>query len=282
MLIVHGGPSTSLIPLVYANSAPWEKRLVVCHWDQRDAGLSRARAKPDGPAHSLELFVDDGLAVAEHLLARFGRSKLLLLGVSWGSLVGLEMVRRRPELFAAYYGAGQVVDIQRGEAIGYAALAERLKRQGATRALKWLQGIPPPPYPDQRTVMAERLILLTHPPASERGNLRRAVMTGLAAPGYSLAQIIRCFVPQPQPSLVRDLMSYDAAARGLTFDTPIFVLQGEEDIQTPTAPVADFLERIEAPAKRLVILPDLGHQAVVTDAFRQALFALLPDEGGRA
>ena len=34
---------------------------------------------------------------------------MILLAHSWGTVLGIQMVKRRPDLFAAYVGTGQVV-----------------------------------------------------------------------------------------------------------------------------------------------------------------------------
>ena len=44
-----------------------------------------------------------------------------------------------------------------------------------------------------------------------------------------------------------------------TFSVPVFFIQGEDDNVTPTSLVADYLSKIQAPAKRLDIVPGAGH-----------------------
>ena len=51
----------------------------------------------------------DGIAVTEVVAERLGKSQVVLLGLSFGSVVGLDMVRARPDLFVAYVGTGLFV-----------------------------------------------------------------------------------------------------------------------------------------------------------------------------
>ena len=51
--------------------------------------------------------------------ARLGKRKLLLVGGSWGSAIGLRMALARPDLFHAYVGTAQVVSKAEGEVIAY-------------------------------------------------------------------------------------------------------------------------------------------------------------------
>jgi len=272
LLVLHGGPSMSLIPFTYQQDLAWERHFTVVHWDQRDAGRSRmaGAAKSGGPL-SIDLFVRDGLEVAEHLCARLGCDQLLLLGVSWGSILGVDMVRRRPDLFRAYAASGQVVAFQAGEAVGYAALLARVAAAGDSKGLARLKDIGPPPYWERSRLMAERKVMRAHPPHSERGMLAAMLRALLFAPGYSLVEAVAILAAQPDARIVEELMSYDAAAAGLRFEVPMVFIQGAEDIQSPTPPIAEFVAQIDAPRKELAILPALGHMAIISDAFLDEL-----------
>src|SRR3954464_2660573 len=105
LLVVHGGPgdAQSSLPSVYA---PYEKDFTIVQWDQRGAGKTYAR-NPNSPPEPERVELD-GIELAQYLTHYLSKKKILLLGHSWGSHLGVEMVQKRPELFAAYIGTGQV------------------------------------------------------------------------------------------------------------------------------------------------------------------------------
>ena len=49
-----------------------------------------------GP-QSIERMVQDGIDVAKFLRGHLHKEKMILLGHSWGSILGIHMARRRPE-----------------------------------------------------------------------------------------------------------------------------------------------------------------------------------------
>jgi len=49
--------------------------------------------------------------------------------------------------------------------------------------------------------------------------------------------------------LFQQMMAYDARQLGTTFETPIFLWQGDSDLQTPAKPVEDYFATIQAPKK---------------------------------
>ena len=54
----------------------------------------------------------DGVEVAEYLRAHLHKDKIVLIGHSWGSFLGIQIVKQRPDLFYAFVGTGQVVGKQ--------------------------------------------------------------------------------------------------------------------------------------------------------------------------
>ena len=71
--------------------------------------------------------VRDGIAVVEWVLRRLAVPKVALLAFSGGTIVGLKMIRERPELFSAYVGSGQIVNWARQDTLSYRLILERAR-----------------------------------------------------------------------------------------------------------------------------------------------------------
>lgn len=275
LLVLHGGPGTSMTQLAHKAFHDWDRDFIVVNWDQRGAGRTFGRhgAKRTGPL-SIATMTADGLALAEDLKARFGRP-IVLLGISWGSLLGVEMIRRRPDLFAAYVGAGQVVDMARGEDISYAETLMRLRAKGDERGARRLEAIPPPPYPDLKSLSRQRKALISTMPKAEREVFSKLPLTLVMAPDARLADLVD-FMRGARFSIGQlwdELMGWKLADRGVAFDVPMILLQGDLDLQTPTALVTEIVPGLKAPACDLVVFEGAGHLALIThaEAFRREL-----------
>lgn len=107
LLFVHGGPGLPEMPVAQRN-ADLESIFTIVQWDQRGAGKSFRFDTPD--MHAAQ-FVEDTLELSRALRRRFGGRKIYLAGYSWGSLIAARAVAREPELFAAYIGISQLVNI---------------------------------------------------------------------------------------------------------------------------------------------------------------------------
>lgn len=142
LLFLHGGPGFPEMPFAHVN-ADLERDFVVVHWDQRGAGKSYP-----APNDSLDVeqFVADTRELSGLLLQRFHGPKLLLVGHSWGSLVGALTAARDPEKFFGYVGISQFADAPESERMMYRFALEQADRTGNARAVRELRRIGLPPY----------------------------------------------------------------------------------------------------------------------------------------
>ena len=267
ILIVHGGPGLAYSPL-FAWFRPWEKAFTVVQWDQRGAGKTYGRYGRATPDLSRERIVSDGIELSDYLRGHLHKDKIILLGHSWGSTVGLEMIARRPDLFSAYVGTGQIVDPAQEEAAHAMSLASA-RGAGDAKSVRALAAAKPP-YATADQFMAMHMRAAAYGPANERGYVMKSMPTGLFAPGYSLADLYDngmggLFSLRP---LFHDIETFDARRVGSSFAVPIVLIQGDLDNVTPTPSVRDYFNEIIAPKKDFVVLPGDGHMALLTDPDR--------------
>ena len=276
LVLLHGGPGAGFLLIGYAGMRAWERDFTVVNWDQRGAGRTFGRNGRKGSGEmSIDRMAADAVEVIEHALARTGQTKAIVLGASWGSILGVAVTRRRPDLVHAYVGAGQVVDMHQNEAVGYDQLMARLEARGRTKAAARLAAIGPPPYADLDVLIRQRRIVFANAPASERGFVGRVLLAALVAPGGRLKDVWDWAAAQ-QLSIRRlysALMTYSDRAPTPQIPVPVVIIQGDEDIQTPTSLARDYLDGVQAPSKAFVTIPGGGHNAVLAmpDAFHTAL-----------
>lgn len=260
LLILHGGPGIAYSAFT-RNFRSWEHDFTVVQWDQPGAGKTASwqRNKPAEPL-TIESMVRDGIEVSEWVLNHLGQRKLILFATSWGTILGAQMIRSRPDLFWAYVGAGQVVSMANSEPIAYALAVERAQQLGDNKALKTLLAIGSPPYLDPKRSERERKAL-SRVSVDTFPTFSHMFAAAFYSPGYSLKDGMS-FLQGPLSSLtqlLKPMLAYDAWQPGATFAVPMFFLQGALDLYTPARPVQEFFEAVDAPQKALVLWPDEGH-----------------------
>lgn len=109
VIFVHGGPGCSEIPYVRKYQDLLEKNFTIVHYDQRGSGKSYHFFE-DYSSLSSDLLVDDLLALTDYIEEVFGQTKVLLIGHSFGTYIGMKAAAKAPDKFVAYIGIGQVAD----------------------------------------------------------------------------------------------------------------------------------------------------------------------------
>ena len=237
LLVLHGGPGDATNPWGYAGFRSWLKTFTIVQWDQRGAGKTLGRNGPSlAPTITIERLTQDGVELAELLRRSLKKDKLLLLGHSWGSTLGVFMVKARPDLFYAFVGTGQVVDSARNYAVAYDQLLRKAKEVGDQRAVRELEEVGPPPYADGRGYAIQR----RWSNLFEGADAFISSMFGqaLVAPGYSLQDVNDWIEGQSMSGqrLIPQTSSLNPMKLAGEFAAPIVVIQGSEELHHADQP----------------------------------------------
>jgi len=257
VLFLHGGPGNPMSPYSDPIYGAWARDFTLVQWDQRGAGRTFGRHRP-GEESPLtpEQMARDGVELAAYLARTLGQKKIILLGGSWGSALGVHMVKARPELFHAYLGAGQIVRYAENQASSYSKLQALVTEASDAETLSALQALGPPPWSNPRGFGTVRRAtrryeakVTTAPPASwwKRPSAYATpeqLADDEAGEDYSYLQFV---------GLKGDGMfsRIDLPALGTRFEVPMYFVQGAEDLVTTAEVAKRYFDSIEAPAKTM-------------------------------
>lgn len=144
-LWLHGGPGGAERPLFRYFNSDLERRFLVVYYDQRGAGRS---FDPQAPTTSLTIaqHVADLDRLVEHLRSRYGRDRVLLVGHSWGAVLGALYAKANPEKISGLVAVAPVVSFSEQQQREYSYDLAEATRRGDEDALRDLREIGPPPY----------------------------------------------------------------------------------------------------------------------------------------
>jgi pimeloyl-ACP methyl ester carboxylesterase len=269
ILFLHGGPSEANSPFVSFYRA-FEHDYVFVQWDQPGAGKTYIKAGRHQPELSLESMSDDGVAVAELLGRELHQRKIILIGQDFGGVLGLRMIKKRPELFSAFVGTGQIVSMLAGQDIQYRYALDHATRSNDTQMLAALKKIGPPPY---RTLdqYGDFQKCCRNPfwPAGDVAGIGRLKSALVLSPALSIPEIygwVRALRIGERKLDALALTMPDLRSTDTRFSVPVFFIQGADDNVTPTELVVDYAAHIQAPAIRVSIIPNAGHFVMWTHA----------------
>jgi pimeloyl-ACP methyl ester carboxylesterase len=202
--------------------------------------------------------VKDGIEVAEYLTSVLRQPRILLIGHSWGSVLAIHMLRRRPDLFWAYVGTGQVVNMRRNEEHNYQRLLARAEQFEDGETLQIIRALGPPPYPDRSKL--KTLLEWSDKLADGDGD---PVQPRPTPPGTDFtADDVPALMQGMQFSrnqLFEELSALDLASLGLDFKMPMFFFHGTADPVAPLELAEQYFQTISAPHKELVRFEGCHH-----------------------
>jgi pimeloyl-ACP methyl ester carboxylesterase len=279
ILIVHGGPGNPMSPYSEAVFRSWERDFTVAQWDQRGAGRTFARNPASTKERlSIELMTQDGVAIANDLAARFGKRKIILVGTSWGSVLGVHMAQSRPGLFSAYVGMSQLVSYADNQQASYQKLLAAARAAEDVATVAAVEALGPPPWTNPRNYGIVRRAIRKY----EKQSTDAAPSDWwVPAPAYATSAELANYEAGEEYSFIQFvglagdgmLSQVDLPSLGGSFQMPVFIVQGSEDLLTVPEVARRYFDSIKAPAKEFALVPRSGHDpnAAMMDAARNML-----------
>lgn len=274
LLLLNGGPGGSMISSTSVFRS-WEKQFTIVMWDQRGEGRTFERSGPNGSEPmTIEKMVEDGIELSQYLRSHLQKQKIVVLGHSWGSILGVRMVKEHPELFAAYVGTGQFTDMKRDVAAAYPLLRASAESRNNAKALQELNALGPPPYESVEKSVSVIAWANKLDRESSKGSSIVYLPWGVAAALLDL-RIVLPGLEYSGRALFGQISQVNLPSLATRFDVPIIMIQGSDDLVTVTALAKDYFDRISAPHKDFILLQNHGHFAVykASDEFLTALVA---------
>lgn len=275
ILFLHGGPGSTMSQYDETIYGHWKMDFILINWDQRGAGRTFGRNAPaiDSEGYWIEnpltvgQMVNDGIELTEYLIKHLGKRKIILIGTSWGSILGTKMALKRPDLFYAYIGHAQFVSFSENLKVAYQKVYKMAKSAGDDEEVGKLESFGNPPYNNARNSGQFLRIVKKY----ERENSTPAPDSWwkLAPPynnekdgkdryegdDYSFIH----FVGHEKLGIKSMVADIDFTKTGLQFEIPVYLIQGREDILTSMEVNKPYSDLIQAPKKQYFLLPGAGH-----------------------
>lgn len=295
ILFLHGGPGSPLSPYAEAIYAGWENRFTLVQWDQRGTARTFGRNAPDKVDEeywidnplTVEQMTEDGIELSEYLLKHLGKEKIILFGSSWGSVLGVKMSVKRPDIFYAYIGHSQLVTPSKDFVQVYQKIFEKVLEKNDEESKKALESLGSPPYDHPKKTGQLMRVIKKY----ERENSIAAPEAWWkAAPEYNNELDAQHRYDGDDYSFIHYAgfkamgiesmsQSIDLMQEGVNFKIPVYLIQGENDILTSKELTEAYFEKIKAPAKEMVIIPGAAHgfnQAVLDQHYSILLEKIMP------
>ena len=280
LLYLHGGPGSSTSAYDYAFTRKWADVYTVVTWDQRNCGKSYSEEQ-NNTALTYDLMMSDGVEMTKLITEYLGKEKISILGHSWGTYLGSNLVLEPPEYYDCYIGTGQLVDFYQNEV----AFKEE--------ATKWA-------FDEEGKLLVDQLTVgdFTTDYFMARNSLMEKYGYDMMADGTDY-NVIAAIIFNPYYS-IKDYLNllnsdygvYEAFLNSdefgkfsligkIDYQVPFYNINGDKDYQTNYLIAQEYFDTITAPCKEIYIMEDTTHGLLESksDAFSAIVHQIAENEG---
>lgn len=263
---LHGGPSSPDSFVNYIFQSNLVEDYTIINWDQRGCGRTyfhNAEEDPSNATTSFEQAQTDLNALVDYACNRFHVEKVIIVGHSYGTMLGSQYVLKHPEKVLAYVGVGQVVTME-SDIYSYEDALEKAVALGDdTQEMEVAF----------RRYMADKSLVNMMNLRSYTSKYHVAeksantIWEGITSP-YMGVDDARWFLKQAGSleeyiSLNEQLFDYimeaDVRDYGLEYQVPVGFITGSDDWTTPSKYAEDYYNVINAPQKQFSLVEGCGH-----------------------
>ena len=248
----------------------FQKNLVsdytIINWDQRGCGRTYFHNMSIDSANEMASFEQaqtDLNDLVDYACERFHTEQVIIVGHSYGTMLGSQYVMNYPEKVSAYIGVGQVVTIE-SDIYSYEDALEKAKALGDdTSEIEAAYR----KYEEDKSLinmMNLRNHTYKYHIAEKSAN---TIWAGISSP-YMGVDDVRWFFKQAGDfedyvSLNKQLFDYimetDVRKYGLEYRVPAGFITGSDDWTTPAKYAEEYYQTINAPKKQFALVEGCGH-----------------------
>ena len=277
LIHLHGGPGSSAILFSHLLNERNDFCNLV-YYDQRGTGRTLYKSKTKPSELTLEQMLSDLSEVIKYVKKEYSDTKIVLLGHSWGTVLGSEYILRYPGDVDAYIGYGQVVNVMEGESIAYQKIIDIAEHLQDDSLINKLNKIGDYPYNvDQKKIFKKYL---------EVDKLKKRVGFVATTQMFQLASQSPIFKihdlmsmmngPKMNRKLFMWLSTYDLSNEK-DYKVPMFYILGQLDYQVPSIVAKRYFDTIRSPKKALYWIDEAAHNPDVEqpDKFAETLRVII-------
>ena len=271
LLFLHGGPGATETSMLRKYNSELEKHFTVVYWDQRNAGKSYDKKFPKDEI-KVQKYVQDIDTLTSYLKHRFKKEKILLVGHSWGSRLGMYAIQQHPDNFIAYVGVGQELASFEGELMSYQYALNKAKELNNTKALKKLEEIGEPQSGDYTNMYKtgiqgywdqKRMLMKLDGDSYKKGIYLEWILSVWFSREYSFLDVVKYMktFKFSSDNIVKDpdYNNIDFFEQIPEVEIPVFFISGIYDYILPWPLIEKYCANLKAPHKEFIKFEKSGH-----------------------
>lgn len=269
LLYVHGGPAFPNYFLIDKFKPGLEDYYTVCYWEQRGGGLSYT-SEVTLESMNFNQLASDGIDVTNYLRKRFGKEKIYIMAHSGGTPIALLAVQRKPALYVAYIGMGQITNQAESEKIAYKYMLERFTANGSQKLVDELKKYPVLESDSNINPYYKSAIRDKYMHKSGIGTMHKmkSIFREIFIPvwtckAYTMGEKINIWRSKfsflPKTNLINEMLETDFTIKVPSLEIPVYFFSGKYDLTVNVNLSKAYLNKMNAPLKGFYTFNNSAH-----------------------
>ncbi len=267
IIYLHGGPSSPDSFISYGFTNYLIDNYTIVSYDQRGCGKTyfhNIKIDSNNESISYEQSLDDLNDLVDYSLKRFNQKQVIILGHSYGTILGSEYSLRYKEKVSTYVAIAQVTSIEKTDLYSYNDALIKANEAGDDTSELILAYENFIKNNDLISLMNLRKITSKYHPAKVSD---KSINMALFSPYFGIDDL-KWFIKQNgnledyfalnQP-LFDYTLNFDVYNNELTYNMPVYFISGDCDWICPIDSIKEYAKKITAPEVKMVTIEGCGH-----------------------
>ena len=270
ILNLHGGPANPDAFFTYEFAKEIIEEFTYVSWDQRGCGRTYYKNKHIDPKNESTDFgqaIKDVDELVNYLCKRFKKNKVVIMGHSYGSLLGASYVAKYPERVEGYIGIGQSISIKDTQKMNYnEAINLLIDDKKKTDELEMAYQRLKKSFNLEHLMKFQRLTVpcfVANMPKLKQTNQIKLILSSPDLAFNDLRWLVGMLNLKAHYIRNKKLLDYTLSANiydiGNEYSVPMYFVSGEYDKSCRVDLLKKYYDDIAAPNKKLVIMKECGH-----------------------
>ncbi|MED0984649.1 alpha/beta hydrolase [Bacillus paramycoides] len=267
LLYLHGGPGSVESLFAHAFQDILKEIFTIVHWDQRGAGKTFIKNRDKYP--TIDSMVKDLYEIIQYLKRKYNKEKIVLLGRSWGTVLGSVFVKQYPEEITYFINVAPIISMLENERVAYKKMKGLIKKANDKKSLKKLEVIGD--YPGEKITFDNEFLKKCMKIRKLHGKYGLAgksdfpvFITAFKSPIFKLSDLLALSkILKVNRKILEYLQDFNLMTELADYEVPIYYILGEDDWQAPYVIAQEYFTKIKAPYKQLFLIPNAGHRIML-------------------
>jgi len=275
ILNLHGGPANPDAFLTYEFAKEIIEEFTYVSWDQRGCGRTYYRNKhidPRNESTDFEQAIKDVDELVNYLCKRFKKNKVVIMGHSYGSLLGASYVAKYPERVDGYIGIGQSISIKDTQMMNYNEAVNLLMDDKKKDELKIVYQRLKKSLNIENLMKFQRLTVpcfVANMPRLKQTNQIKLILSSPDLAFNDIRWLVGMLNLKAHYVRNKKLLDYTLSANiydvANEYSVPMYFISGEYDKSCRVDLLKKYYDEIMAPNKKLVIMKACGHSPQIDE-----------------